>query len=81
MRFDQLLDHVLEEAEVREQLDLLVARKKNAEELAAAPKIEVLSQFAEVELQRLDALNEPDEVCPDSEQINVFFREFALAEN
>jgi predicted nucleotidyltransferase len=77
--FAQLVEHVLEEAEVRAALGELVARKQVGEELAVAPPVGALSRFIEAELPRLEALAEPDESAGDPEKLNVFFRRFALA--
>ena len=79
MLFQQLLDDVLEEAEVRAALDELVARKMAGLELAVAPPVEVLSDFIPVELARLDSLVSPAESDPDVEMLNSLFRRYALA--
>ena len=78
MLFAELVDAVLEESEVRAALDDLVARKRSAEELAVSPPVEPLSRFLEAELPRLDALKEPDEAAGDVEELNGFFRRYAL---
>jgi predicted nucleotidyltransferase len=79
MLFAQLVKGVLEEAEVRAALDELVERKQAGEELAVAPPVEVLSRFIEGELQRLESLNQPDDASGDVEELNGFFRRYALA--
>ena len=79
MLFSELLDHVLEEADVRAALDELVARKQAGVELALARPVEVLSRFIEVELARLDALNAPEDSEADAEELDRFFRKYALA--
>ena len=79
MLFAELVEGVLEEAEVRAALDELVARKRSAEELAVAPPVEALSRFIAMELPRLEALNEPEESAGDPEELNRFFRRHALA--
>ena len=48
-------------------------------ELAVAPPVEALSRFIEAELPRLEALNERDEFAGDVEELNRFFRRYALA--
>jgi len=78
MLFAQLVEGVLEEAEVRAALDDLVARKRSAEELAVSPPVEALSRFIEAELPRLDALKEPEDAAGDVEELNGFFRRYAL---
>jgi hypothetical protein len=37
------------------------------------------SRFAEAELARLEALNEPDDAAGNVEELNGFFRRYALA--
>jgi hypothetical protein len=78
MLFTQLVEGVLEEAEVREALQVLVLRKQAGEELAVAPPVEALSRFAECELPRLESLKEPADVVADVEDLNRFFRRYAL---
>lgn len=63
MLFAQLVESVLDEADVRAALDELVARNHADKELAVAPPVEVLSRFIEAELSRLEALNEPDDAA------------------
>jgi predicted nucleotidyltransferase len=77
MRFPQLVEGVLEEAEVRSALDELVARKQSGNELAVAPPVEVLSRFIEAELSRVEALNEPEQTAGDVVELNGFFRRYA----
>jgi predicted nucleotidyltransferase len=79
MLFADLVESVLEEAEVRSALDALVARKQSGKELNVESPVEVLSHFIESELARLDALGEPPESAGDNEELNRFFRRHALA--
>lgn len=79
MLFEQLVEGVLEEADVRDALGELVARKRDGQELSVAPPVEVLSRFTEVELPRLEALNQPHDAAGDVEELNGFFRRYALA--
>ena len=78
MLFNELVEGVLEEREVREALSALVARKQTGDELSVAPPDEVLSRFVVQELQRLKALNEPEDVAGDVSDLNRFFRRYAL---
>jgi hypothetical protein len=64
---------------VRAALEELVRRKQAGDELAVAPPVEVLSRFAEAELRRLESLKEPEEAAADVEELNSFFRRYALA--
>ena len=68
MLFAQLIEGVLDEADVRLALDELVARKQAGEELAVAPPAEALTRFIEAELPRLEALNEPDDSAGEVEE-------------
>ena len=79
MLFRELVDAVLEESDVRSALDELVARKQAGAELATAPPVPVLSRFVELELPRLEALREHDDPPGDVEELNKFFRSYALA--
>ena len=56
--------------ELRKALRLL--RKSNP------PPVDALSRFIEAELPRLEALNEPDDDAGDVEELNGFFRRYAL---
>lgn len=78
MLFRELVNAVLEEADVRAELDELVARKQAGHELAVAPPVEALSRFIEAELPRLEALNQPEETSAEVEELNRFFRRYAL---
>ena len=79
MLFHELVDGVLEETEVRNALGELVARKQSGDELAKAPPVQVLSRFVELELPRLESLREQDDSAGDAEELNRFFRSYALA--
>jgi predicted nucleotidyltransferase len=80
MLFAQLVERVLDEPEVRRAVHELVGRKQAGEELDQAPPVDALSRFLEAELPRLEALNEPVESDPNVEELNGFFRRYALAE-
>ena len=80
MLFERLVEGVLEESDVRAALGELLSRKRSGVELAAAPPVEVLSRFIEAELPRLETLNEPEESAGDVEELNGFFRRYALEE-
>ena len=79
MLFAQLVESVLDEADVRRALAELLARKQAGEELAVAPPVEALTRFIQAELPRLEALNEPDDAAGEVEELNGFFRRYALA--
>lgn len=79
MLFQSLLDAVLEEAEVRDAVDALVAAKMAGDELSVAPPVPVLSEFIAAELQRLDAAMEPVDAFADVAKLDQLFRHYALA--
>ena len=81
MLFQELVDGVLEQCETSDALNALVARKQAGDELSFAPPDETLSRFVVAELQRLEALNEPEDVSGDVEELNQFFRRHALSAN
>lgn len=74
MLFAELVEHVLEESDVRQALEELVERKRAGFELSVAPPVEVLSRFIEQELARLDALVVSEDAQVDVEELNRFFR-------
>jgi uncharacterized protein len=78
MLFQQLVESVLEEAEVRAALLLLVARKQAGEELNTEPPVELLSRFVQAELARLESLTAPQDALGNVEELNQFFRRYAL---
>ena len=53
-------------------------RDQCVDELAVAPPVAVLSRFVETELPRLEALNEPEDAAGEVEELNGFFRRYAL---
>jgi hypothetical protein len=79
MQFARLVDGVLFETVVLDAVDKLVARKQTGDELALAPRVEVLSRFIEDELVRLEGLAAPDDAVGSVETLNGFFRQYALA--
>ena len=79
MLFQELVDAVLEEREVRDALDALVARKRSGAELSKSAPDEVLSRFVATELQRLKTLNDPEDAMGDMDELDLFFRRYALS--
>jgi predicted nucleotidyltransferase len=79
MLFQELVDAVLEERDVREELNLLVARKRAGEELSTEPPVEVLSRFLEAELSVLEQLAERRGEVGNVDALNRFFRRYCLA--
>jgi predicted nucleotidyltransferase len=80
MRFDTLVDALVEDIGLRFHIAVLVARKRAGEELDEAQHIPPLDAFIEAELARLEALAPASPPANDPEKLNHFFREFCLAE-
>lgn len=80
MRFDTLVDTLVEDVGLRFHIAVLVARKRAGEELDEAQRIPPLDAFIEAELARLEALAPASPPAVDPEKLNHFFREFCLAE-
>lgn len=80
MRFDRLVDALVTDPLLRIHIAVLVARKRAGEELDRAHRIPVISAFIADELARLEALAPAESAPAEPEKLNVFFREFCLAE-
>jgi predicted nucleotidyltransferase len=78
MLFQELVDAVLDETDVRAELDQLVARKRAGDELDREPPIALLSEFIAAEIRRLEQASEPEEAACDLEDLNPFFRKYVL---
>ncbi len=78
MPFKTLVDTTVEDANLRFNIAVLVARKRAGEELARAPRIPILNHFIESELTRLTALVPAPTPEPDSANLNQFFRDYCL---
>jgi len=59
MEFEILLRKTVDDKELRIKTDELLKRKRSGEELDNAPRIPLISEFIETELNRL-AQNKPD---------------------
>ena len=79
MLFAQLVESVLDEADVRVALDELVARKQGGEELTVVPPVEVLSRFIELSCQGSKGSTSRTIAAGEVEELNGFFRRYALA--
>lgn len=80
MKFETLVDELVEENLVRIHIAVLTARKRAGEELDKAHRIPVISKFIDDELARLEGVAPRDIAKPEPEKLNTFFREFCLAE-
>lgn len=78
MPFKTLVDTVVEDANLRFNIAVLVARKRAGEELDRGPRIPVLHAFIQSELDRLTRIVPAPEAEPDTAKLNQFFQEFCL---
>lgn len=74
MEFQRLVDACVDSPEVGTSIDQLLTRKRSGSELDREPKIEVLSDFIDTELSRLEKLIVPEREKPDFEKLNEIFR-------
>ncbi|WP_174730304.1 nucleotidyltransferase domain-containing protein [Mesobacillus harenae] len=77
IEFDILLDELLPEGELKEQVRTLLIRKKAGEELDLEPKIEIINQFLNKEIERIEKYAKIAKVhnADPTEQLNRLFRE------
>ncbi len=78
MRFQTLTDTVLEDANLRFHVAVLVARKRAGEEFDLGRRIPALHNFIETELARLEQIIPAEPTQPDSEKLNQFFQDYCL---
>ena len=78
MLFDELVEGVVEGADVRAAITNLVARKKAGDELHRAPKDAVLSRYIDAELASLEQIQPDEEAAPDPAELNRFFQSHCL---
>jgi predicted nucleotidyltransferase len=81
VEFDTLVDRIVDSGELKAAITELLRRKKGGQELSMEPRIPVISEFIETEIERLRN-KKPDgnNVKPDTEKLSELFR-FALEEN
>ncbi len=74
MKFERLLDRVLPAGEIRKEIDNLLERKRNGEELDSGAQIAILNGFIETELASLEAsIHSAKQSQPDQEKLNRLF--------
>ena len=71
----ELVDACVDSPKVRTSIDDLLIRKRSGRELDREPKINVLSDFIDAELSRLEKLTVPERVKPNYEKLNEIFRD------
>jgi uncharacterized protein len=74
MEFGKLVESCVESRELKTSINTLLARKMAGQELDRQPRIDIISEFIESELQRLESVIVEDKVKPDSEKLNQLFR-------
>ena len=75
MKFDVLVQNLIENAEIKNVIEQLVRDKKAGKELDKGPRIDVLSDYLNVEMERLAkiaASQTPSK--PPVQELNTFFR-------
>ena len=76
MEFGDLVDGLITDPGLRHEIDSLIERKRNGDELKREPRIEVISAFIENELKRLESMVvEKRDDKPQMEALNSVFRE------
>ncbi|MGJ7902154.1 nucleotidyltransferase domain-containing protein [Lysobacter sp. 1R34A] len=58
MAFEDLLERLLPDGEVREAIEALLARKRHSAEVSAGPRVPAISDFLGAELERMQALGQ-----------------------
>ena len=75
IEFQALVDKCVESEELKQAIDNLLARKKAGQELDRRPKIAVISDFIEGELERLKTVIDLEKrIKPDFDKLNALFR-------
>jgi len=74
MEFQKLVDACVDERSVRTAIDELLGRKRAGQELDRQPKIEVLSDFINTQLARLEKIDVREREKPNFERLNGIFR-------
>ncbi len=78
--FQKLVDGVITDPALKTAIDTLIAEKRQGFESAEGPRIDIISDFLDAEIQRLEDNDFAKHVgSPDSEQLDALFRA-ALAE-
>lgn len=76
--FQELLEGCLDEPAVRAAVNALVERKRAGTELDKEPPLPVLTEFLSTEITRLKSLAELEPNTPGTQQLNAFFRRYAI---
>ncbi len=75
MEFGTLVERSVDAQELKQEIEGLLERKKAGQELDSGPRIKVISEYIEKELERLEVkLSVTPREKPESEKLNAFFR-------
>ena len=75
MEFDTLIHQLLDEGELKTTIEQLVADKKAGKELDKGPRIDIISNYIDKELTRLQQIASDQSISqPPSNTLNSFFR-------
>ncbi|MBN1904560.1 MAG: nucleotidyltransferase domain-containing protein [Deltaproteobacteria bacterium] len=75
MEFEQLINKLLEDGELKTAIGELLRRKKEGQELDGEPKIPVISDFIEAEIEKIKISNFADnKISSNTEKLNDIFR-------
>ncbi len=76
IEFSRLVDAIVDDEELRQEINRLLEAKKAGEELNRAPRIPAISQFIETEMNRLErTAGHKSSGAPPLNQLNVLFRD------
>jgi hypothetical protein len=78
MLFEQLVDGVVEDADVRAAIANLMANKRAGEEMDRGAKDIVLGRYIDAELASLEHIQPEDEPASDTAELNRFFHRHCL---
>jgi predicted nucleotidyltransferase len=74
MEFGVLVERCVKSPELKEAIEDLLERKKQGQELDRAPRIKIISEFIESELERLETKKMESAPKPNTETLNALFR-------
>ncbi|RPJ20944.1 MAG: nucleotidyltransferase domain-containing protein [Planctomycetaceae bacterium] len=74
MKFDALIDRILDDGELKTAVQDMVRRKKDGDELARGPRIPIISDFLERELARLSEKPAPPATRTSTDDLDRVFR-------
>lgn len=76
MEFSKLVESQVDSAELNKAIEKLLERKMSGEELDLAPRIAIIHEFLETEIQRLEKVLEGYDINlkPDTRKLNQLFR-------